>query len=58
MTQLYLPPELPCPYLIQMSVSAIGEDGLIYMRTQDAGEHEKTSSYLKVLKCTHLLQYC
>uniref|UniRef100_A0A3Q3XBP1 Tudor domain-containing protein n=1 Tax=Mola mola TaxID=94237 RepID=A0A3Q3XBP1_MOLML len=36
MTQLYLPPELPCPCHIQMSVSAIGEDGLIYMRTQDA----------------------
>ncbi|XP_062258691.1 RING finger protein 17 [Platichthys flesus] len=35
-TQLYDPPELPCLGHIQTSVSAIGEDGLIYIRTQNA----------------------
>ncbi|XP_044072779.1 RING finger protein 17 isoform X2 [Siniperca chuatsi] len=35
-TQLYHPPELPCLGHIQISVSAIGEDGLIYARTQNA----------------------
>ncbi|XP_071337551.1 RING finger protein 17 [Trachinotus anak] len=35
-TELYLPPELPCLGHIQMNVSAIGEDGLIYTRTQYA----------------------
>ncbi|XP_074513953.1 RING finger protein 17 [Sebastes fasciatus] len=35
-TQLYEPPELPCLGHIQISVSAIGEDGLIYTRTQNA----------------------
>ncbi|XP_040005066.1 RING finger protein 17 isoform X2 [Xiphias gladius] len=35
-TQLYQPPELPCLGHIQISVSAIGEDGLIYARTQNA----------------------
>uniref|UniRef100_A0A4W6DQE7 Ring finger protein 17 n=1 Tax=Lates calcarifer TaxID=8187 RepID=A0A4W6DQE7_LATCA len=35
-TQLYDPPELPCLGRIQISVSAIGEDGLIYIRTQNA----------------------
>ncbi|XP_034430715.1 RING finger protein 17 isoform X2 [Hippoglossus hippoglossus] len=35
-TQLYDPPELPCLGQIQTSVSAIGEDGLIYIRTQNA----------------------
>ncbi|KAM6978397.1 RING finger protein 17 [Tautogolabrus adspersus] len=35
-TQLYQPPELPCLGHIQISVSAIGEDGIIYARTQDA----------------------
>ncbi|XP_073330079.1 RING finger protein 17 isoform X2 [Pagrus major] len=35
-TQLYQPPELPCLGHIQLSVSAIGEDGLIYVRTQNA----------------------
>lgn len=36
-TQLYLPPELPCLGHIQISVSAVGDDGLIYARTQNAG---------------------
>nr|XP_046259663.1 RING finger protein 17 isoform X1 [Scatophagus argus] len=35
-TQLYQPPELPCLGHIQISVCAIGEDGLIYVRTQNA----------------------
>ncbi|XP_071779829.2 RING finger protein 17 [Centroberyx gerrardi] len=35
-TQLYHPPELPCHGHIQMSVSAIGEDGVIYARTHHA----------------------
>ncbi|XP_070770407.1 RING finger protein 17 [Enoplosus armatus] len=36
-TQLYHPPQLPCLGHIQISVSAIGEDGLIYTRTQNEG---------------------
>uniref|UniRef100_A0A3Q3MRH5 Ring finger protein 17 n=1 Tax=Mastacembelus armatus TaxID=205130 RepID=A0A3Q3MRH5_9TELE len=36
-TELYQPPELPCLGHIQLNVSAIGEDGLIYVRTQNAG---------------------
>nr|XP_020474573.1 RING finger protein 17 isoform X3 [Monopterus albus] len=35
-TQLYHPPELPCLGHIRINVSAIGEDGLIYVRTQNA----------------------
>ncbi|XP_072253858.1 RING finger protein 17 [Leuresthes tenuis] len=35
-TPLYHPPELPCLGHIQISVSAVGEDGLIYVRTQNA----------------------
>ncbi|KAM7406894.1 hypothetical protein PAMA_002879 [Pampus argenteus] len=35
-TQLYLPPELPCLGHIQMTISAVGEDGLIYARAQNA----------------------
>ncbi|XP_031169903.1 RING finger protein 17 [Sander lucioperca] len=35
-TQLYQPPELPCLSHIQITVTAIGEDGLIYTRTQNA----------------------
>ncbi|XP_071394673.1 RING finger protein 17 [Centroberyx affinis] len=35
-TQLYHPPELPCLGHIRMSVSAIGEDGVIYARTHHA----------------------
>uniref|UniRef100_UPI0037E8DC3E RING finger protein 17 n=1 Tax=Semicossyphus pulcher TaxID=241346 RepID=UPI0037E8DC3E len=35
-TQLYHPPELPCLGHIQISVSAIGEDGIIYVRTSNA----------------------
>ncbi|XP_070831610.1 RING finger protein 17 [Chaetodon trifascialis] len=35
-TPLYHPPKLPCPGHIQMSVTAVGEDGVIYARTQDA----------------------
>ncbi|KAM9347789.1 LOW QUALITY PROTEIN: RING finger protein 17 [Symphorus nematophorus] len=35
-TQSYQPPELPCLGCIQISVSAIGDDGLIYARTQNA----------------------
>uniref|UniRef100_A0A7N9ASG9 Ring finger protein 17 n=1 Tax=Mastacembelus armatus TaxID=205130 RepID=A0A7N9ASG9_9TELE len=35
-TELYQPPELPCLGHIQLNVSAIGEDGLIYVRTQNA----------------------
>ncbi|XP_068593149.1 RING finger protein 17 [Cebidichthys violaceus] len=34
-TGLYDPPELPCLGHIQISVSAVGEDGLIYTRTQN-----------------------
>ncbi|TMS06764.1 RING finger protein 17 [Larimichthys crocea] len=35
-TKLYQPPELPCPGHIQITVSAIREDGLIYGRTENA----------------------
>ncbi|XP_062420866.1 RING finger protein 17 [Pungitius pungitius] len=35
-TGLYRPPELPSLGPVQMSVSAIGEDGVIYTRTQNA----------------------
>uniref|UniRef100_I3KFC3 Ring finger protein 17 n=1 Tax=Oreochromis niloticus TaxID=8128 RepID=I3KFC3_ORENI len=35
-TSLYQPPELPCLGHIQISISAVGEDGLIYVRTQNA----------------------
>ncbi|XP_040913538.1 RING finger protein 17 [Toxotes jaculatrix] len=35
-TPLYHPPELPCLGHIQINVSAIGDDGLIYTRTQNA----------------------
>ncbi|KAM7380101.1 hypothetical protein PAMP_003418 [Pampus punctatissimus] len=35
-TELYLPPELPCLGHIQMTISAIGGDGLIYARAQNA----------------------
>ncbi|XP_042350877.1 RING finger protein 17-like [Plectropomus leopardus] len=38
-TQPYRPPELPCLGHIQVIVSAIGEDGLIYTRTQNAECH-------------------
>lgn len=43
-TQLYHPPELPCLGHIQINVSAIGEDGLIYARTQNAGAQKSTTS--------------
>ncbi|XP_059198689.1 RING finger protein 17 isoform X2 [Centropristis striata] len=35
-TELYCPPELPCLGHIQINVSAIGEDGVIYARTHSA----------------------
>ncbi|XP_061580277.1 RING finger protein 17 [Cololabis saira] len=35
-TQLYQPPELPCLGPIHVNVSTVGEDGLIYIRAQDA----------------------
>ncbi|XP_033965248.1 RING finger protein 17 isoform X3 [Pseudochaenichthys georgianus] len=35
-TPMYNPPELPCLGNIQINVSAIGEDGLIYTRTLNA----------------------
>ncbi|XP_026232525.1 RING finger protein 17 isoform X2 [Anabas testudineus] len=35
-TQLYLPPEVPCLGHIQISVSAVADDGVIYVRTQNA----------------------
>ncbi|XP_034002342.1 RING finger protein 17 isoform X2 [Trematomus bernacchii] len=35
-TPMYHPPELPCLGNIQINVSAIGEDGLIYTRTLNA----------------------
>uniref|UniRef100_A0A3B4Z7Q8 Ring finger protein 17 n=1 Tax=Stegastes partitus TaxID=144197 RepID=A0A3B4Z7Q8_9TELE len=35
-TSLYQPPELPCLGHIQLSVSAVEEDGVIYVRTQNA----------------------
>ncbi|XP_028991937.1 RING finger protein 17 [Betta splendens] len=38
-TSLYLPPELPSHGHIKISVSAVGDDGLIYARTHDA-EHQ------------------
>lgn len=36
-TKSYLPPELPELGQIQIRVTAVGDDGLIYMRTQNAG---------------------
>lgn len=36
-TTSYLPPELPELGQIQIRVTAVGDDGLIYMRTQNAG---------------------
>ncbi|KAM9850619.1 RING finger protein 17 [Aulostomus maculatus] len=38
-TPLYNPPELPCLGHIQMTISAVGEDGLIYARTLNAECH-------------------
>lgn len=38
-TQLYQPPELPCLGPLQVHVSSIGEDGLIYVRTHNAGNY-------------------
>ncbi|XP_030614244.1 RING finger protein 17 isoform X2 [Archocentrus centrarchus] len=38
-TSMYQPPELPSLGHIQINVSAIGDDGLIYVRTQNA-EHQ------------------
>ncbi|XP_013854998.1 RING finger protein 17 [Austrofundulus limnaeus] len=38
-TSLYHPPELPCLGHIQTTVSAVGDDGLIYVRTQNAEYH-------------------
>ncbi|XP_058476020.1 RING finger protein 17 isoform X2 [Solea solea] len=35
-TRSYDPPELPCLGHIQINVSAVGDDGLIYTRTQNA----------------------
>ncbi|KAM4731883.1 RING finger protein 17 [Anableps anableps] len=35
-TSMYHPPELPCPGHILICVSAIGDDGVIYARTQGA----------------------
>ncbi|KAM9342298.1 RING finger protein 17 [Pholidichthys leucotaenia] len=35
-TALYQPPELPCLGHIKIHISAIGEDGVIYVRTQNA----------------------
>lgn len=43
-TRLYLPPELPCLGHIQISVSAVGDDGLVYTRTQNAGAQTRTQS--------------
>uniref|UniRef100_A0A3P8VEF9 Ring finger protein 17 n=1 Tax=Cynoglossus semilaevis TaxID=244447 RepID=A0A3P8VEF9_CYNSE len=36
-TKLYDPPQLPCLSHIQIHVSAIGDNGLIYIRTQNTG---------------------
>lgn len=44
-TSLYQPPELPCLGHIQTSISAVGEDGLIYVRTQNAGT-QRSRHYL------------
>lgn len=45
-TSLYQPPELPCLGHIQISISAVGEDGLIYVRTQNAGTQKITPLFL------------
>ncbi|XP_054602581.1 RING finger protein 17 isoform X2 [Nothobranchius furzeri] len=53
-TTLYQPPELPCLGHVRISVSAVGDDGVIYIMTQDA-EHqleqlkEKIQQSLKTL---------
>lgn len=36
-TKSYHPPEMPHLGQIQVRVTAVGDDGLIYMRTQNAG---------------------
>ena len=38
-TTLYQPPELPCQGHMRMSISAVGDDGVIYARTYGAGTH-------------------
>ncbi|XP_024864846.1 RING finger protein 17 isoform X2 [Kryptolebias marmoratus] len=53
-TSLYHPPELPCLGPIQITVSAVGDDGLIYVRTQNAEYHleqlrEKIQQSMKTL---------
>ncbi|XP_021162995.2 RING finger protein 17 [Fundulus heteroclitus] len=35
-TSMYNPPELPCPGHVPISVSAVGDDGVIYARTKSA----------------------
>lgn len=41
-TSMYNPPELPCPGHILINVSAIGDDGVIYARTQSAGKLKRS----------------
>lgn len=47
-TQLYRPPEMPCLGRLRMSVSAISEDGLIYVRTQNAGAFKNTKVFSEI----------
>ena len=53
-TPLYCPPELPCLGHIHISVCAVGEDGLIYVRTQNAGKHREHKS-VAMFMCTATL---
>uniref|UniRef100_A0A3Q4MNV7 Ring finger protein 17 n=1 Tax=Neolamprologus brichardi TaxID=32507 RepID=A0A3Q4MNV7_NEOBR len=49
-TSLYQPPELPCLGHIQISISAVGEDGLIYVRTQNLEQlKERIQQSMKAL---------
>ncbi|MEQ2189711.1 hypothetical protein GOODEAATRI_028120, partial [Goodea atripinnis] len=56
-TAKYHPPELPCLGHILITVSAVGDDGIIYARTQNAGVSEDyqraewSSAYLFRLTC-------
>lgn len=36
-TSLYNAPKLPCRGHVQMTVTAVGDDGLIYARTEELG---------------------
>ncbi|XP_068185865.1 RING finger protein 17 [Antennarius striatus] len=53
-TQMYQPPELPCLGHIQACVTAIGEDGIVYVRSKNTGSQleqliENIQQHMKTL---------